>query len=158
MDRQSWDDYFLGIAKAVAERSTCDRGKNGAIIVVDKRIVTTGYAGSLPGMPHCDEVGHLMREVVDENGNKSRHCVRTIHAEKNAILQAAKYGISIKGGVLYCKMTPCLDCATNIVMVGLVRVVAIRHYHADGKSAELFKTAGVQLEVREDGIEEYKDQ
>lgn len=139
MSRPSWDDYFLGITDIIGKRGTCDRGRSGAIIVVNKRIVATGYVGSPQGMPHCDEVGHLMREVINENGDKSMHCIRTIHAEDNAILQAAEHGVPVKGGTLYCKMTPCFDCAKRVVRVGLVRVVAMKRYHADSLSIELFR-------------------
>lgn len=158
MPRKSWDQYFLDITKVVGERGTCDRGKSGSIIVVNKRIVATGYVGSSRGMPHCDDVGHLMREVIDENGKKSMHCVRTIHAEENAILQAAEYGISVRGGTVYCKMTPCFNCARMMVQVGIVRVVALRRYHADRLSVELFKSAGIQLDVLENKVEEYEKQ
>jgi len=156
--RATWDEYFMKVADTVAERGTCDRGKSGAIIVVDKRIISTGYVGSPPGQPHCDEAGHMMREVIDEEGNKSMHCIRTVHAEENAILQAAKYGISLKGGTLYCKMTPCFNCAKMIVSVGITRVVAKRRYHTEGLSVELFKNAGIQLEILEDRMEEYSNQ
>jgi len=153
--RQSWDEYFLRITDVVGERGTCDRGRSGSIIVINKRIVATGYVGAPQGMPHCDETGHLMREVTDENGGKSMHCVRTIHAEENAILQAAEYGISVKGGTVYCKMTPCFNCAKMMVRVGIVRVVAKRKYHADSLSVGLFKNTGIQLEVVENRLEEY---
>jgi len=156
--RKNWDEYFMDIADIVAERGTCDRGKSGAVIVINKRIVATGYVGSPPGQPHCDEVGHLMREVIDENGNKSMHCVRTVHAEENAILQAARYGIPLEGGTIYCKMTPCFNCAKMIVSVGIKRVVAKRRYHAEGLSIELFKNAGVELKIIEDKVEEYENQ
>ena len=92
-DRPSWDEYFLGLMDEVGARATCDRGRSGCIIVRDKQIVCTGYVGSPPGFPHCDEVGHLMKEVVEEDGTSRMHCVRTIHAEQNAICQAARYGI-----------------------------------------------------------------
>lgn len=159
MDKRiSWDEYFIGIVEAVSKRGTCDRGKGSAIIVIDKRIVTTGYVGAPPGQPHCDEVGHLMQEVIDENGNKSMHCIRTIHAEENAILQAAKYGISLRGGTLYCTMTPCFNCAKMIVSVGLKRVVAKKRYHAERLSLEQFRNAKVQLDILEDKVEEYENQ
>jgi len=156
--RPSWDEYFLQITDDIGKRSTCDRGRSGAIIVIDKKIITTGYVGSPPGQPHCDEVGHLMREVIDEDGNKSMHCIRTLHAEENAILQAAEFGVSVKGGTIYCKMTPCYRCAMAIVRVGIVRVVARRRYHAEALSIELFKNAGVQLDILEDKVEEYEKQ
>jgi len=117
MERLSWDDYFLKeIVPAVAKRATCDRGRSGAIIVKDKRILTTGYVGSPSGLPHCDDVGHLIHEVIDENGVKSKHCVRTLHAEENAILQAAKFGISIEGATIYCSMVPCFRCAMKMAL------------------------------------------
>lgn len=156
--RATWDEYFMKIADTVAERGTCDRGKSGAIVVIDKRVVATGYVGSPPGQPHCDEAGHMMREVIDEAGNKSMHCIRTIHAEENAILQAAKYGISLRGGTIYCKMTPCFNCAKMIVSIGVVRVVAKKRYHAEGPSVELFKNAGIELTILEDEVEKYDNQ
>src|SRR5271157_1746936 len=109
--RPSWDEYFIDLCRSVAERATCNRGRNGCVIVKDKRILCTGYVGAPPGLPHCDEVGHLFKYVLNSKGEKVQHCVRTIHAEQNAIAQAAKYGISIEGGTLYTLMTPCLDCA-----------------------------------------------
>src|SRR3989344_5606732 len=87
--RPSWDQYFLNIMREVGKRSTCDRGKVGAVMTKENRIVATGYAGSPKGMPHCDEVGHLMKKSFDENGNIKENCVRTTHAEQNAITQAA---------------------------------------------------------------------
>jgi len=155
MTRLSWDDYFLEITDTVGKRGTCDRGKAGAIIVVYKRIVATGYVGAPSGLPHCDEAGHLMRDVIDENGNKSSHCIRTLHAEENAMLQAAKHGVKLEGGTVYCKMTPCFNCAKKIVQVGIKRVVARRRYHADVLSIQLFQEAGVQLKIIEDVFEEY---
>lgn len=156
--RISWDEYFLQIIDMVAQRGTCDRGRSGSVIVIDRRIVTTGYVGSPPGQPHCDEAGHLMREVMDSEGNVSKHCIRTLHAEENAILQAARYGISLKGATLYCKMTPCFNCAKMIISVGIKRVVAKKRYHADTLSLELFKNTGVELDIIENEIEEYEDQ
>jgi dCMP deaminase len=158
MPRKSWDEYFLNITQVIGERGTCDRGRSGSIIVLNKRIITTGYVGSPPGMPHCDEVGHLFTEVIKEDGEKSTHCVRTIHAEENAILQAAEYGVSVKGGTVYCKMTPCFNCAKRIARVGIVRVVAMKRYHADGLSLEIFKSAGIQLDIIENVIEQYEKQ
>lgn len=158
MKRITWDEYFMKITNTVADRGTCDRGKSGSIIVVDKRIVATGYVGSPPGQPHCDEVGHMMREVIDETGKKSMHCVRTIHAEENAILQAAKYGVPLVGGTIYCKMTPCFNCTKMIVSIGIKRVVAKKRYHAEGSSLELFKNAEIQIDILEDKVEQYGNQ
>jgi len=157
--RPSWDEYFLGLIEPISRRATCNRGRSGAIIVSPHHtILATGYVGSPPGQPHCDEVGHMMRTVIDEKGNRSRHCVRTLHAEENAILQCAKDGIRIEGGTLYCKMVPCYNCAMRIVRVGIKRVVAQKRYHADELTLKLFKDAGVELTVIENIKEEYKDQ
>ncbi len=154
-ERPSWDEYFMQVTDVVARRATCDRGRSGAIIVKDKRVIATGYVGSPPGQPHCDEVGHLMRKVIDEEGNESMHCVRTLHAELNAILQAAEFGVSVKGGTLYCKMTPCYNCAMAIARVGIVRVVAKKRYHAEEMSLVLFNDAGIELTILEDVVEQY---
>lgn len=148
----------MKVADTVAERGTCDRGKSGSVIVFDKRILCTGYVGSAPGQPHCDDVGHLMQEVIDETGKKTMHCVRTIHAEENAILQAAKNGVSLDGATVYCKMTPCFRCARMIVSVGIKRVVAKKRYHADEPSVKLFKDAGIQFEVLQNEVEQYENQ
>ncbi len=157
--RPDWDQYFLNLVEPLGSRATCDRGRSGALIVSPHHtILATGYVGSPPGQPHCDDVGHMMRTVIDENGDQSQHCVRTLHAEENAILQCAKDGIKIEGAILYCKMTPCYNCAMRIVRVGIKRVVALKRYHADSQSRELFKNANVELTVIDDTLEEYKNQ
>lgn len=158
MSRISWDDYFVELMDTVAKRATCDRGRSGCIIVRDKRIVSTGYVGSPPGLPHCDEIGHLMKEVIDEDGTVRKHCVRTIHAEQNAICQAARYGISLEGTTLYCKMEPCRVCAMLIISSGIKKVVAKRKYHAAQETREMFKDGGVELVVLEDTVENYTNQ
>jgi len=156
--RPSWDEYFIGLMQEVAKRATCDRGKSGSLIVRDNRILSTGYVGSPPGLPHCDEAGHLMKKMVDEDGTVREHCVRTIHAEQNAILQAAKYGPSIEGATIYCKMEPCRVCAMMIISTGIKRVVCMRKYHAAQESREMFKKSGVELVVLEDKVETYSNQ
>lgn len=156
--RPSWDTYFIEMVDKVAERATCDRGKSGALIVRDKRVLCSGYVGSPPGMPHCDDVGHQFKKIINEDGSISQHCVRTIHAEQNAISQAAKYGIALDGTTLYCTMEPCLVCARLIVSAGIKRVVAKRKYHAAQESRELFSKANVELETLEDVVENYHDQ
>ncbi|HCX28142.1 MAG TPA: cell division protein DedD [Candidatus Portnoybacteria bacterium] len=157
--RPNWDEYFLGLLDGISKRATCDRGRSGAIIVSSQNtILATGYVGSPPGQPHCDEAGHLMRKVLDEKGNESQHCVRTLHAEENAILQGAKDGTRIGGATLYCKMTPCYNCAMRIVRVGIKRVVAQKKYHADKLSLELFKRAGVKLVIIDKNVENYSRQ
>lgn len=157
-ERPSWDEYFLRVSRVVADRATCDRGRSGAVIAKNKRILTTGYVGAPSGMPHCDEVGHKIKEVTHEDGSTSKHCVRTSHAEENAIVQAAKMGISIDGATLYCKMTPCYDCAKMIVNAGIERVVCDKDYHASKDTKKLFQKAGVALEIMNEEIEQYEDQ
>ncbi|OGZ24737.1 MAG: cell division protein DedD [Candidatus Nealsonbacteria bacterium RIFCSPLOWO2_01_FULL_43_32] len=157
--RPNWDEYFLGLIEPIGKRATCGRGRSGAVIVSPHRtILATGYVGAPPGQPHCDEVGHMMRTVIDEAGNQSQHCVRTLHAEENAILQCAKDGIKIEGATLYCKMVPCYNCAMRIVRVGVKKVVAQKRYHADGLSVKLFNDANVELIIIENTTEEYKNQ
>ncbi len=156
--RPSWDEYFMNLAEVTGTRGTCNRGRTGCVIVKDKHILVGGYAGSPKGLPHCDEVGHLMKTVIHEDGSESRHCLRTAHAEQNAICQAAKIGISIEGSTIYAKMTPCAACAKMIINVGIKRIVCKKRYHADSESEELFKQAGVVFEILENVLEKYEDQ
>lgn len=156
--RPNWDRYFLDLCEAVSKRATCDRGRCGAVIVKDKRIMTTGYVGAPAGLPHCDEVGHDMRKVVDFNGQISQHCVRTLHAEQNAIIQAARFGIPLEGATLYCKMTPCRTCAMMIINAGIKRVVCAKRYHADADTLAMFKQAQVELCILNNEYEKYDGQ
>lgn len=156
--RPSWDDYFLEVAHAISKRATCDRGRSGCVIARDKQVLVTGYVGSPTGFPHCDEVGHQMKKVVHEDGHVTQHCVRTVHAEQNAICQAAKRGIAIDGATLYCRMTPCKTCAMLLINCGIKRIVCERRYHAGSESEELFKLAGIVLEYKYDEIQQYDGQ
>lgn len=156
--RPSWDEYFIELVDKVAERATCDRGKSGCVIVKDKRILCTGYVGSPPGLAHCDEAGHQLKKVINEDGSISQHCVRTIHAEQNAIAQAAKYGIPLQDTTLYCSMEPCRVCAMLIISVGIKRVVAKKKYHAAQDTRDLFKKADIELIVIDNRIEKYDNQ
>ena len=156
--RPSWDEYFIEISKQVAQRGTCDRGKSGCVIVKDKRILTTGYVGSAAGTPHCDDTGHLMKKVVHNENYTSQHCVRTIHAEQNAICQAARAGISLKGATVYCKMEPCSVCAKMIINCGMTKVVCEKMYHAAHETRILFKQTGVKLEILDKTVETYSNQ
>ena len=156
--RPSWDEYFMEIANTVSKRATCDRGRSGCVIVRDRQILVTGYVGSPKGLPHCDEVGHQFRRVVHEDGTVSEHCVRTVHAEQNAICQAAKLGISLDGATLYCRMTPCRVCAMLIINCGIKRVVCEKKYHDGAESEEMFKMAGVQLEFFSEDVMKYDRQ
>ncbi len=133
--RPSWDDYFLTIARDVATRATCLRRHVGAVIVRDKRILSTGYNGSPPGQKHCDEVGCLI-----EDGK----CIRTLHAEQNALIQAALHGVSTHGASLYCTIRPCHVCARMIVGAGITRVV----FHGDlpeGWGLDVLQGANVEI-------------
>jgi len=155
--RPSWDEYFINMTKSVAERSTCDRGKNAALIVKDKRILCTGYTGSPPGMPHCDEAGHDLRKMINDDGSISEHCIRTIHAEQNALTQAAKFGISVQDATMYSRMTPCRVCSKLIVGSGIKKVIAEKDYHASKESKELFEKAGVELLIMNPEVEKYEN-
>jgi len=154
-ERPSWDDYFLEVANTVATRATCDRGRSGCVIAKNKQILVTGYVGSPSGLPHCDDVGHEMKTMVHEDGTETQHCVRTVHAEQNAICQAAKFGIPIEGATLYCRMTPCRVCAMLIINCGIRRVVCERKYHAGSESEALFRQAQVALDYKHDEVQPY---
>lgn len=156
--RPSWDEYFMELANAAAKRATCDRGRSGCVIVKDKQILVTGYVGAPTGLPHCDEVGHLFKKTIHEDGNETMHCVRTVHAEQNAICQAAKRGIALEGATLYCRMTPCRVCAMLIINCGIKRVVCEKKYHAGVESEEMFNQAGIEIEFFEDDILKYDKQ
>ena len=134
-DRPSWDEYFLKLAMLASERSTCPRMHCGCVLVKDRYVVATGYNGSLPGAPHCDEVGCL---VV--NG----HCIRTNHAEINAICQAASRGIHVEGATAYVTNMPCTACAKALIAAGIQRVVIFSEYH-DTCAEQFFAESGVSL-------------
>jgi len=155
--RPSWDEYFLGIMDAISKRGTCDRGYSGAVIAKNKCILTTGYVGSPSGLPHCDEEGHEMHTVINGDKSKSRHCIRTTHAEQNAIVQAARYGIAIEGATLYLNMEPCYTCAKLAINAGIEKVICRRRYHAGQRTREVLKEAGVELIVLLDEEEKYGD-
>jgi dCMP deaminase len=134
--RASWDEYFMAIAREVATRSTCDRKHVGAVIVRDRMILATGYNGSIRGLGHCDDEGHLM-----EDG----HCVRTVHAEANAIVQAARNGMRVEGGDIYITASPCFGCFKLIANAGLKRI-AFGEFYRDHRIYEFSEKLGIQLE------------
>ena len=138
--RVSWKDYFMNIAREVATRSTCDRKHVGAVIVREKTILSTGYNGSIKGLTHCDEVGC---EMVDG------HCVRTTHAEANAIVQAAKNGIQINQSEIYVTASPCYDCFKLIANAG-INVIYYDEFYRDKRIIEKSKEVGIQLASLED--------
>ena len=133
--RTSWNDYFMNIALQVASRSTCDRKHIGAVIVRDKTILSTGYNGSIRGLAHCDEIGHLM-----ENG----HCVRTVHAEANAITQAAKNGVNISDAEIYITASPCWTCFKLLANSG-IKKITYGEFYEDERIFEAAKLAGIEL-------------
>ena len=145
-DRPTWDLYFLGIAKQVATRATCDRKHVGAVIVRSRTILATGYNGSPRGIAHCDEIGH---QLVEMNGRPS--CIRTVHAEMNAIAQAARMGVGIERATLYTTASTCWDCAKLVINAGIVRVVAAERYASRyGESDnvdDLFRSAAVTFDI-----------
>lgn len=156
--RPTWDDYFMEVADAISKRGTCDRGRSGCVIAKDRQILATGYVGSPAGFPHCDDVGHQMKKLIHEEGNATQHCVRTVHAEQNAICQAAKRGVSIDGATIYCTMTPCRVCAMLLINSGIKRVYCEKRYHAGEESEKMFKRAGIRLEYKHNKVQKYKNQ
>jgi len=156
--RPTWDEYFMEITRAVAKRATCDRGRSGCAIAKDKQILVTGYVGAASGLGHCDEVGHQMKTMTHEDGSQTNHCVRTTHAEQNAIVQAAKIGVAINGATLYCKMTPCRVCAKMIINSGIKRVVCEKRYHSGDESEEMFRKVGIELDFFNEEVETYDNQ
>lgn len=141
--RPSWDEYFMEITRLVAQRSTCLRRKVGAIIVKQKRIITTGYNGAPAGLAHCEEVGCIREKLHIPSGQRQELC-RGIHAEQNAIIQAAIMGVSIQGGTLYCTDQPCTLCAKMLINSGIKRIVYKGDY-PDDYSLGLLNEAGVEV-------------
>ena len=133
--RASWDEYFMNIAREVSTRATCDRKHVGAVIVRDRSILATGYNGSIAGLPHCDEEGHLM-----EDG----HCVRTIHAETNAVIQAARNGVRIDGGSIYVTASPCFGCFKVIANAGIKRI-CYGEFYRDERIFDFARRLGIEL-------------
>ncbi len=133
--RVSWDQYFMAIATQVATRATCDRKHVGAVIVRDRTILSTGYNGSIRGLAHCDEVGHMM---------EAGHCVRTIHAEANAIIQAAKNGVAIEEADIYITASPCWQCFKMIANAGIQRII-FGEFYRDERIYEVSRTLGIEL-------------
>jgi dCMP deaminase len=156
--RPSWDDYFMEVAEAISKRATCDRGRCGSVIAKDKQILASGYVGAPVGFPHCDDVGHQIKKTVHEDGSESLHCVRTVHAEQNAICQAAKRGVSIDGATMYTKMTPCRVCAMLMINSGIARVYCERKYHAGAESEAMFKKAKIPVIYKYKELVKYKKQ
>jgi dCMP deaminase len=143
IERPSWQEYFMEITELVAKRSTCRRRAVGAIIVKDKRILSTGYNGAPTGIRHCIDVGCLREQLGVASGERHELC-RGIHAEQNAIIQAALHGFSIKGGTLFCTNLPCAICAKMIINAG-IRKIYYKEGYADPMSQELLDEAKVEV-------------
>ncbi|MBE7479963.1 MAG: dCMP deaminase family protein [Polyangiaceae bacterium] len=139
--RKSWDEYFMAIAREVATRSTCDRKHVGAVIVREKMILATGYNGSIRGLPHCDDEGHLMED---------NHCVRTVHAEANAIVQAARNGVRVDEAGIYVTASPCFGCFKLVANSGIRRIV-FGEFYRDHRIFEFSKLLGIDLVHHEGG-------
>jgi dCMP deaminase len=145
--RPSWDEYFGQITKQVATRSTCLRRHVGAVIVHEKRILSTGYNGAPKGLPHCDETGCLRDQLGIPSGQRQEIC-RGLHAEQNAIIQAALHGVAISGSDIYVTHQPCITCAKMIINAGIKRVVCLSTY-PDDMARSFLEAAGVELQIRE---------
>jgi dCMP deaminase len=169
MARPSVEEWALDILRATQARATCDRGRCSALILKENRILASGYVGSPQGMPHCDDAGHdfqetwVMSDAQPAQGEafhqagpgqflvKKKSCIRTIHAEQNAIAWAAREGIALKGGTLYSTLFPCQSCAKLIMQAGIVAVVAEYDYHSSAPSKALFDAIGLAYKVARPG-------
>jgi len=156
--RPTWDEYFMEVCDAISKRATCDRGRSGCVIAKNNQLLVTGYVGAPAGLPHCDDVGHQFKKMLHEDDSVTTHCVRTVHAEQNAICQAARLGVSLEGATLYCRMTPCRICAMLIINCGITRVMCQRQYHDAVDSESMLKAAGVKLEYVHNEIQQYDKQ
>ena len=163
--RPSWEEYFIQVMDAVALRGSCDRGRSGAVIVKDKRILATGYVGAPSGLPTCEDEGHEMIKrfemtqlewELEEDGKSvtlipnhhfSNHCIRTVHAELNAILNCARNGVPTVGATIYCTMTPCPNCAMAIIQAGIIEVIAKNLYQKGDKSIKMFEQVGIKYKT-----------
>ncbi len=143
MERPSWDEYFMEVAELAAKRSTCLRRQVGAVIVSDKRIVATGYNGAPRGIKHCEDRGGCLREKMNiPSGERHELCI-ALHAEQNAIIQAASMGLSIEGATIYITHQPCIICAKMIINAGIKRIV-VREGYPDQLSVDILAEAGIR--------------
>lgn len=147
MDRPSWEEYFMDIARLVARRSTCLRRQVGAVLVKDKNILATGYNGTPSGITHCAETGCLREQLKVPSGERHELC-RGLHAEQNAIIQAARHGVNIADATLYCTNSPCIICTKMLINAGIRRVVYLDGY-PDRLSIDMLREAGIAVTVFE---------
>lgn len=145
-ERPSWDDYFMDIAALVARRSTCLRRDVGAVLVRDRRMLATGYNGAPSGLHHCLDAGCLREQLGVPSGERHELC-RGLHAEQNAIIQAALHGVSVKGAHLYCTNHPCIICAKMIINAGIVKIT-FRDGYLDHMAKEMLMEAEIEVEQR----------
>ena len=145
MARPSWDEYFMRITREVEERSTCLRRHVGAVLVLERRILATGYNGAPSGLRHCEEVGCLREARGVASGERHELC-RGLHAEMNVLIQAALHGIPVRGATLYCTATPCSLCAKMLINAHIVRIVAAETY-PDAMAREMLQHAGIRVEA-----------
>ncbi len=143
--RPSWDEYFMSVAELVSQRSTCLRRQVGAVIVKDKKILSTGYNGAPSGLPHCLDIGCLRTALKIPSGERHELC-RAIHAEQNAIVQAASFGVSIRGATLYSTTYPCSLCSKMIINAGMVEIV-VRDGYPDEMSIEMLAQAKIKVRM-----------
>ena len=147
--RPSWDEYFMDMAVLTAKRSTCLRRQVGAVIVKDKHIIATGYNGAPRGVPHCDEKGGCLRQQLNVPSGERHELCRALHAEQNAIIQAATLGQSIEGGTIYVTNQPCVICAKMIINAGIRRIV-VKEGYPDELAVEILREAGLSIVMLED--------
>ena len=145
MKRPTWDEYFMEMASVAAKRSTCLRRSVGAVIVKNKQILASGYNGTPMGLPHCEEVGCL-REQLKVPSGKCHELCRGVHAEQNAITQAAYHGVSVKGATLYCTHQPCVVCTKMLINAGIERIVYANPY-PDELAQEMMGQSKIKIEV-----------
>lgn len=150
MQRPSWDEYFMEMAELTAKRSTCLRRQVGALIVKDKHIVATGYNGAPKGLPHCEELGGCLREKLKVPSGERHELCRALHAEQNAIIQAATLGQSIEGATMYVTHHPCVICAKMIINAGINRVV-VKNGYPDKLAEEMIEESKLNIEIMSKG-------
>lgn len=146
MNRPSWDEYFMQMAELTAKRSTCLRRNVGAIIVKDKHIIATGYNGAPKGLPHCEELGGCLRQKLGVPSGERHELCRALHAEQNAIIQAATLGQSIEGATIYVTHQPCIICAKMIINAGISRIV-VRSGYPDKMAEDMAREANLRIEI-----------
>jgi dCMP deaminase len=154
MERPSWDEYFMDIARLVSSRSTCMRRQVGAVMVKSKHVLATGYNGTPSGITHCSETGCLREQLKVPSGERHELC-RGLHAEQNAIIQAARHGVDINGATLYCTHSPCIICSKMLINAGIKQIVYI-HGYPDQMSLDMIGEAGIVTRVLDASVSEEK--